>query len=119
MLGRSVAEAMIKASGEDPGRACRLGVDVAMIRFILLTLEGAASGAAGSLLSIGYYGSFLENITAERGYLAVALVILSSWSPVKLLPAVLIFGLADVAQLRLQAPGIIEIPYQLALSMTY
>jgi len=119
LLGRSVAGAMIKASGEDPGRACWLGVDVAMIRFILLTLEGAASGAVGSLLSIGYYGSFLENITAGRGYLAVALVILSSWSSVKLLPAVLIFGLADVVQLRLQAPGIIEIPYQLALSMTY
>ncbi len=119
LLSRSVAGAMIKASGEDPGRACRLGVDVAMIRLILLTLEGAVSGAAGALLSIGYYGSFLENITAGRGYLAVALVILSSWSPAILLPAVLIFGLAEVTQLRLQASGIIEIPYQLALSMPY
>ncbi|MEM1611629.1 MAG: ABC transporter permease, partial [Sulfolobales archaeon] len=119
LLSRSVAGAMIKASGEDPSRACRLGVDVAMIRLILLALEGIASGAAGALLSIGYYSSFLENMTAGRGYLAVALVILSSWDPVKLFPATLIFSIAEVTQLRLQASGIIEIPYQLALSMPY
>ncbi|GAY25404.1 hypothetical protein ATG_06070 [Desulfurococcaceae archaeon AG1] len=119
LLGRSLVGAIIKASGEDPSRACRLGVNVAMVRTILLALEGIASGAAGALLSIGYYGSFLENMTAGRGYLAVALVILSSWSPARLLPTVLIFSLIEVAQLRLQASGIIEIPYQLALSMPY
>ncbi len=119
ILSRSVFGAMVKAAGEDPGRACKLGVEVTRIRFGLLALEGLASGAAGALLSIGYYSSFMENMTAGRGYVAVALVILSSWSPSKLLLATLFFSLLEVSQLRLQATGIIEIPYQLALSIPY
>jgi len=119
ILSRSVIGAMIKAAGEDPGKACRLGVEAAKIRLGVLALEGIAAGAAEALLSIGYYSSFLENMTAGRGYVAVALVILSSWSPAKLLLATLFFSLLEVSQLRLQALGIIDIPYQLALSMPY
>jgi ABC-type uncharacterized transport system permease subunit len=110
---------LIKASGEDPNRACRLGVDVSRLRISLLALEGIAAGASGALLSIGYYSSFLENMTAGRGYLAVALVILSGWSPIKLLLASIFFSLLEASQLRLQASGVIEIPYQFTLAIPY
>jgi len=118
-IERSPLGGMVKASGEDPGRACRLGVDVSRLRTSILAIEGGFAGAAGALLSIGYYSSFIDNMTAGRGYVAVAIVILSGWSPIKLLPASLLFSLLDAAQLRLQALGVFEIPYQAALAMPY
>ena len=119
ILDRGSVGILIKASGEDPNRACRLGVDVSRLRISLLALEGIAAGASGALLSIGYYSSFLENMTAGRGYLAVALVILSGWSPIKLLLASIFFSLLEASQLRLQASGVIEIPYQFTLAIPY
>jgi simple sugar transport system permease protein len=119
ILDRGSVGILIKASGEDPNRACRLGVDVSRLRISLLALEGIAAGASGALLSIGYYSSFLENMTAGRGYLAVALVILSGWSPIKLLLASIFFSLLEASQLRLQASGVFEIPYQFTLAIPY
>jgi simple sugar transport system permease protein len=58
-------------------------------------------------------------MTAGRGYLAVALVILSGWSPIKLLLASIFFSLLEASQLRLQASGVIEIPYQFTLAIPY
>ncbi len=119
ILNRTRFGVMIRASGEDPGRACRLGARVSAIRASLLTLEGAVTGLAGALLSIGFSGIYVDNMTAGRGYVAVALVILSSWNPLWLPPAIMIFSIVDAAQLRLQATGIAPIPHQLALAMPY
>lgn len=119
VLHRSRVGVLIRASGEDPERACRLGARVSRIRAYLLILEGVVAGLSGALLSIGYSGVYVDNMTAGRGYVAVALVILSSWSPIKLLPAVAIFSFIEATQLRLQASGAIPIPYQLALAMPY
>lgn len=119
ILNRTKLGVAIRASGEDPGRACRLGARVSIIRASLLTLEGAVTGLAGALLSIGFSGFYVDNMTAGRGYVAVALVILSSWNPLWLLPAIMIFSVADAAQLRIQASGVAPIPHQLALAMPY
>ncbi|HWQ17168.1 MAG TPA: ABC transporter permease [Sulfolobales archaeon] len=119
LLNRSRLGVLIRASGEDPERACRLGVRVSILRLYLLLIEGSLAGLSGALLSIGFSGLYMDNMTAGRGYIAVVLVILSGWDPMKLLPAILAFSLLDAIQLRMQASGMIQIPYQLALAMPY
>lgn len=119
VLSRSSAGPAIRASGEDPERACRLGVRVSRLRAALVVVEGLAAGLAGASTSTVLYTGFLENMTAGRGYMAVALVILSGWSPLGVLPAVLLVSLAEALQLRLQAAGILWVPHQLANSIPY
>ncbi|MEM2203258.1 MAG: ABC transporter permease [Sulfolobales archaeon] len=119
LLHRSGLGILIRASGEDPERACRLGIRVSRLRLYLLLIEGGFAGFSGALLSIGFSGLYMDNMTAGRGYLAVVLVILSGWNPMKLLPAILAFSFLDAVQLRMQASGLIQIPYQLALAMPY
>ncbi|HDI46453.1 MAG TPA: ABC transporter permease [Candidatus Methanomethylia archaeon] len=109
----------IRAIGEDPQIAEYLGINVNLIRFLLLLLEGFIAGIAGSLLSIAFYNMFLDNMTQGRGYIAIALVILARWNPLLLLGGAFFFSFIDALQLRIQAIGFTAFPYQFALMMPY
>jgi len=119
LLSKTDIGLKIRAMGEDPQVADSLGINVNLTRYALLLAEGAIAGLAGSLLSIGYYNMFLDNMTQGRGYIAIALVILARWNPVLLIAASFLFSMVDALQLRIQALGLTYIPPQLALMLPY
>ena len=109
----------IRAIGENPEVAEALGINVNVLRYILLLVEGIIAGVSGSLLSIAYYNMFLDNMTSGRGYVAIALIILARWNPILLLPTVYFFNFVDALQLRIQASGLAWFPYQFSLMLPY
>ena len=76
------------------------------------------AGAAGAFLSLAQLSGFVENMVAGRGFLAIACVVFARWHPVAVLAVALAFGIADSAQIRLQAiyPGV---PYQFFVIAPY
>lgn len=108
----------IRAIGENPLYATFMGVDVNQYRYALLVLEGIMVGLAGSLYTIYINTLFLENMTGGKGFLVIALVILSAWNPVYLLPAALFFSFMHLLSYLFQAIGV-QVPFQLALLLPY
>lgn len=119
LLFRTEKGLKIRAIGEDPQTADYLGINVNRTRYLLLIMEGFVAGLAGSLLSIGYYNMFLDNMTQGRGYIAIALIILSRWNPMLLLGGSFLFSFIDAFQLRIQALNIAYLPHQFALMLPY
>lgn len=108
----------IRAVGEHPKAADTVGVDVARMRYIAVTLSGALAGFGGAFLSIAYQSQFSQAMTAGRGFIGLAAMIFGRWKPVGALVACLIFGLADAFQASAQAAGV-SIPSDLLLSLPY
>ena len=102
---------IIKAAGENPAAADALGVDVVRTRSLCVIAGGGLAGAGGAFLSIAQLTGFVENMVAGRGFIAIACVALARWHPIGVILVALVFGVADAAQIRMQAlfPGI---PYQ-------
>lgn len=93
----------LRAAGEMPAAADAAAVRVGRIRVIALLLCGAFAGLGGAVLIVGDVGLFGNNITAGRGWVAVALVIFGRWNPLVVFGGALAFGLTDALQLRIQA----------------
>jgi ABC-type uncharacterized transport system permease subunit len=108
----------IQAVGEHPQAAETLGISVAWTRSIVLLTEGALGGIAGSYLSLAYSNTFIEGMSAGRGFIALAIVIFGRWRPTGVLAGALFFGLATALQFHLQALGS-AIPYQFVLLLPY
>lgn len=108
----------LRACGEDQRAAAATGVDVRLTRFNTLVLAGALAGLGGVSLTLGQLGLFAENITAGRGFMAIAAVVFGRWKPINTLLACVFFGVADALQLRLQVQGI-GLPHQVLLMMPY
>lgn len=104
--------------GEDPYAAAAQGVRVRRVRVLALLWCGAFAGAAGSYLVLAYARTFVEGISAGRGFIALAVVILGGWSAWGTLGAALLFGFAIALQFHVQALGI-AVPYQVALALPY
>ncbi|MDK2464464.1 MAG: ABC transporter permease [Candidatus Korarchaeota archaeon] len=122
VLARTRVGLEITASGEDPQVADYLGVDIVRLRYLTLLAEGALGGVAGALLSISQYNMFLDNMTAGRGFIVIAMIILGRWDPLKMTLGTLLFAFADSLQLRIQASGLLTLawfPYQFALMLPY
>jgi general nucleoside transport system permease protein len=102
---------VIKAVGENPAAADALGTKVPRVRALCVIAGGAFAGAGGAFLSIAQLTGFVENMVAGRGFIAIACVVLARWNPLGVILVALVFGVADAAQIRMQAlfP---EIPYQ-------
>ncbi|MBS5134378.1 MAG: hypothetical protein KHZ05_02875 [Oscillospiraceae bacterium] len=81
-------------------------------------ITGAIAGIAGAYLSIATASSFVEGISAEKGYAAFAIIILGKYHPIGAFLGCLLYGFADALQLNLQAFGI-NIPYQFMLMLPY
>ncbi|MDZ7781073.1 MAG: ABC transporter permease [Gemmatimonadota bacterium] len=108
----------LRATGEDPDAASAAGVRVRWIRFWAIVFGGALAGVAGAHLALAHAGTFAENMSAGRGFIAIAVVVLGRWNPPWVLVAALLFGGASALQFLLQALGL-EVPYQLFLVLPY
>ncbi len=108
----------IRAVGENPVSADTVGVNVYFIRYISLIIGGMLAGIGGAFLSLAQFNMFLDEMTAGRGFIAIALTIFSNWHPINALWGSFLFGGADALQLRLQAVGF-KIPYQFFLMLPY
>ncbi len=118
MLFRTRWGLRLRASGEKPAAAGTVGINVLAIRYQSLLLAGMICGLAGSYLSLASGGRFGMEITAGKGFIALAAVIFGAWHPVGALAAALVFGLAGAAQTLLAVVGV-DIPPQLLNSVPY
>ena len=108
----------LRAAGERPEAADALGLGVYRIRWEALIVAGALTGLAGAYLTLAYANTFVENISAGRGFVALSVVILGRWNPWGLAAASILFGAAMALQFGLQALGTV-VPYQLFLALPY
>ena len=106
------------AAGENPKAAAAAGVDVARLRYAGYMFSGFMAGIGGAFLSLGNVGTFTENMTSGRGFICLAITILSRWNPLFAVLAALLFGTVEALQLRLQAMGA-ELPYQFFVALPY
>lgn len=118
VLKRTYFGFKVKASGENPRAAETMGVNVPRTRYLSMTICGILAGLGGSFLSVITLNRFVDNITASRGFIALALVIFGRWNPIAVFFSSLFFGTADALQLRLQAVGL-EVPFHLMLMVPY
>jgi ABC-type uncharacterized transport system permease subunit len=108
----------LRAAGEAPDAAESLGVDVTAVRCAAVVVAAIFAGAAGGYLSLAYSNTFVEGMSAGRGFIALAIVVFGRWHPVGVLAGAWLFGAASAAQFQLQAAGV-EVPYQLVLTLPY
>lgn len=109
---------VLRAAGEYPRAVESAGFSVKALRMQGLALSGLFGGLGGAYLAVGIAGSFAENMTGGRGFVAIALVTFGRWNPWLVLAAGLIVGYAESLQFSLQAQGI-ALPHQLLLAMPY
>lgn len=112
----------LRAVGENPQMVDAAGVSVARLRYLALTINGALCGLAGSYLVLAQSANFSPNMTAGRGFMALAALIFGRWHPVGALGACLLFGFMDAAAIRLQGvsvPGVGEVPVQAIQALPY
>ena len=112
----------LRAVGENPDAVDTAGVSVAWLRYRALIITGALCGLAGAYLSIAAGAGFTRNMTAGRGYLALAALIFGRWRPVPTALACLLFAFSDAAQTRLQGvalPIVGVIPVELVSAIPY
>lgn len=92
--------------GESPAAADAVGIRVELYKYLNLVIGGMLCGLSGAFLSLVYVPAWQQNITAGRGWIAVALVIFIGWHPLKAIFGAILFGALDILGLRLQAAGI-------------
>ena len=92
----------LRAVGENPQAAEAAGVSVTKMRYIAVLLSGALAAVGGAYLSIGQSSLFTRNMTAGRGFIALAALIFGKWKPVPTLLACLLFGFAEALTNQLQ-----------------
>lgn len=108
---------VIRAVGEGAGAADAAGISVTAVRFGAMLFTGLLAGIAGAYLTlVASGGIFVDNITAGRGYLAVAVVIFGRWNPILVMVASILFGCADALQYQGQAIGLSISPPLLLMS---
>lgn len=110
----------LRALGEHPRAADTVGVNVLRGRWFAVLVSGFMSGLAGANLTLEQVGTFTENMTNGRGFIALAANIFGRWVPGGAYLASLLFGFADALQLKLQLfSDIIKIPPQFFLMLPY
>jgi simple sugar transport system permease protein len=117
-LFRTSAGLQLRAVGEAPDAAAAAGVRGRRIRFVATVAGGFLAGLAGAHLSLAYAGTFAEGMSAGRGFIAIAVVVLGRWSPIWVLLAGLFFGAASALQFFLQNLGL-DVGYQIFLAVPY
>lgn len=121
-LERTKPGLRLRAVGENPAMVDAAGVSVPGLRYSALLMNGVLCGLAGSYLTLAQNANFSPNMTAGRGYIALAAMIFGKWKPVPTLLACLLFGFLDAVAIRLQGvsiPGLGEVPVQLIQALPY
>ena len=112
----------LRAVGENPKALDTAGISVFLLRYQALVITGILCGIAGAYLSTAQGANFSENMTAGRGFIALAALIFAKWKPWNALWTCLLFGVLSAAQIRLQGvefPIIGEVPVQVIQAAPY
>ncbi|PKM24766.1 MAG: ABC transporter permease, partial [Gammaproteobacteria bacterium HGW-Gammaproteobacteria-12] len=109
---------IIQAVGENPDAASAMGLPVLRVRTLAVLFGGAMAGLAGGYLSLAYTPMWAENMTAGRGWIALALVVFASWRVLRVLLGAYLFGLASILHLVAQGIGL-SIPSNLLAMLPY
>ncbi len=122
LLFRTTFGLRLRAVGEKPEAVDSAGVSVVWLRYRAVLIAGALCGVAGAYLSIAHGGGFVREMSAGKGYIALAAMIFGKWRPWSVLLACLIFGFLEAAAARLQSaslPVVGAIPVELILVLPY
>jgi len=112
----------LRAVGQTPGAVDTAGIPVARLRYAALAVTGLLAGIAGSYLSIAHGAGFQPDMTAGKGFLALAALIFGKWRVWPSLAACLLFAFTDALQIRLQGvalPGLGIVPVQAIQALPY
>jgi ABC-type uncharacterized transport system permease subunit len=112
----------LRAVGENPAAVDTAGISVAWLRYRALICTGVLTGIAGAYLSMVQNGGFVKDMTAGKGYIALAALIFAKWKPVNAMFACLLFGFLDALSIRLQGtplPLIGKVPVQFMQALPY
>ena len=122
VLSRTRFGLAVRAVGDRPSAADATGISVDQVRWMAILVSGAMAGLGGAVLVVGQLGLFVQNVTAGRGWVAIALVIFGRWSPLRVAFGAMLFGFTDALQLRIQAAsGGIEsnVPFEFFQALPY
>jgi ABC-type uncharacterized transport system permease subunit len=108
----------LRATGEDPRAVVVAGISAKRVQLGSVIFGGALGGIAGGVLVIAQAGSFAEGMSAGRGFIAIAIVVLGRWHPLGVAAAALVFGAASALQYFFQSMGW-ALPYQAFLALPY
>jgi general nucleoside transport system permease protein len=117
-LYRTRAGLVLRAVGEAPQSARAIGYPVMAIRYAAVLFGGACAGLGGAFLAVAYTPSWVEGMTAGRGWIALALVVFATWKPWRVMLGAYLFGSVTLAQFQAQAAGI-DVPSQLLAMLPY
>jgi simple sugar transport system permease protein len=117
-FSRTHAGLALRAIGERPEAAEAAGIAVDRARTLAILVGGALGGLAGGTLVLAQAGTFAEGMSAGRGFIAIAIVVLGRWTPLGVAGGALLFGAASALQFAFQAMGW-NAPYQLFLVVPY
>jgi simple sugar transport system permease protein len=112
----------LRAVGENPAAVDTAGISVTALRYSAVICAGVLCGFGGAYLSIAQSASFVENMTAGKGFIALAALIFAKWRPVAAMWACLLFGVLEAVAIRLQGvpiAGIGPLPVQLMQAVPY
>ncbi len=112
----------LRAVGENPQAVDTAGISVALLRYKAVLITGVLCGFAGAYLAIAQSASFVPNMTAGKGFMALAALIFAKWRPWPALAACLLFGFLDALAIRMQGvsiPGIGQVSVQLVQALPY
>jgi general nucleoside transport system permease protein len=118
-LKRSRAGMILRAVGESDVSAHSIGYDVIKVRYLAVLFGGAMAGLGGAFLSLSYTPMWVEEMTAGRGWIALALVVFSSWRPGRLFLGAYLFGGVTILQLYAQGAGGFGVPAQVMSMLPY
>jgi len=108
----------LRAIGENPAAAIAAGIRARRVQFLAVLFGGLLGGISGGTLVLAQAGTFVEGMSAGRGFIAIAIVVLGRWNPLGAALAALVFGAASALQFFFQATGS-NLPYQLFLAFPY
>ena len=111
----------LRAVGESPDAVDTAGISVAWLRYRAVMICGALCGVAGAYLSVAQNASFVREMSAGQGFIALAALIFGKWRPVPAMLACLMFGFLDAVSIRLQGVEVfgLELPVQLFQALPY
>ena len=118
-LNRTRPGLILRAVGENHDAAHAIGYPVIAIRYLAVTFGGAMAGLAGAYLSLAVTPLWIENMTAGRGWIALALVVFASWKPGRVLLGAYLFGAMTILQFHIQGDLAHLIPSQVPTMLPY